>query len=142
VLSVIVTCSSWLHRNVQRFRGGLSFKVHRLLYHSTLGLRVMKEKKRGLRHQESHCSRMCGVLDPDNLRTPTMSVTHNPHNVLNLDHSLSPLPLNNLSHKPCPDPLSSEHHTCILVKAMLWPWLSGQSPSSLALRFEAASSLE
>jgi len=34
-----------LHRNVQRFRGGLVFKAHRLLYHSTLGLRVMKKKK-------------------------------------------------------------------------------------------------
>ena len=31
-----------LHINVQRFRGGLVFKAHRLLYHSTLGLRVIK----------------------------------------------------------------------------------------------------
>ena len=31
------------HRNVQRFRGGLVFKAHRLLYHSTLGLRVVKK---------------------------------------------------------------------------------------------------
>ena len=28
-----------------RFRGGLVFKAHRRLYHSTLGSRVMKEKK-------------------------------------------------------------------------------------------------
>ena len=35
-----------LHINVQRFRGGLSFKAHRRLYHSTLGLRVIKKKKR------------------------------------------------------------------------------------------------
>ena len=34
-----------LHRNVQRFRGGLVFKAHRLLYHSTLGLRAIKKKK-------------------------------------------------------------------------------------------------
>jgi len=27
------------------FRGGLVFKAHRLLYHSTLGLRVIKKKK-------------------------------------------------------------------------------------------------
>ena len=27
------------------FRGGLVFKTHRLLYHSTLGLRVIKKKK-------------------------------------------------------------------------------------------------
>jgi len=32
---------------VQRFRGGLAFKAHRLLYHSTLGLRVIKKKKIG-----------------------------------------------------------------------------------------------
>jgi len=30
--------------NVQRFRGGLVFKAHRSLYHSTLGLRVIKPK--------------------------------------------------------------------------------------------------
>ena len=35
-----------LHRNVQRFRGGLVFKAHRILYHSTLGLRVIKKKKK------------------------------------------------------------------------------------------------
>ena len=27
-------------------RGGLVFKAHRLLYHSTLGLRVIKKKKK------------------------------------------------------------------------------------------------
>jgi len=31
---------------VQRFRGGLIFKAHRLLNHSTLGLRVIKKKKK------------------------------------------------------------------------------------------------
>jgi len=35
-----------LHRNVQRIRGGLVSKAHRLLYYSTLGLRVIKKKKR------------------------------------------------------------------------------------------------
>jgi len=30
---------------MQRFRGGLVFKAHRLVYHSTLGLRVIKKKK-------------------------------------------------------------------------------------------------
>ena len=34
-----------LSRNVKRFRGGLVFKAHRLLYHSTLGSRVIKTKK-------------------------------------------------------------------------------------------------
>ena len=35
-----------LYGNVQRFRGGLLFKAHGLLYHSTLGLRVIKKKKK------------------------------------------------------------------------------------------------
>jgi len=40
------TCAGQLLiRNVKRFRGGLVFKAHRLLYHSTLGLRVIKKKK-------------------------------------------------------------------------------------------------
>ena len=32
-------------RNVNRFRGGLVFKAHRRVYHSTLGWRVIKKKK-------------------------------------------------------------------------------------------------
>jgi len=35
-----------LYRTVQRFRGGLVFKAHRRVYHSTLGLRVIKKKKK------------------------------------------------------------------------------------------------
>ena len=35
-----------LSRNVKQFRGGLAFKAHRLLYHSTLGLRVIKKRRR------------------------------------------------------------------------------------------------
>jgi len=31
---------------VQRFRGGLVFEAHRLVYHSTLGLGVIKKKKK------------------------------------------------------------------------------------------------
>ena len=34
-----------LYRNVQWFRGGLVFMVHRLLYHTTLGSRVINKKK-------------------------------------------------------------------------------------------------
>ena len=34
-----------LRRNVKRFRGGLEFKAHRLLYHSTLGVIEIKEKE-------------------------------------------------------------------------------------------------
>jgi len=32
--------------DVQQFRGGLVFKAHRRVYHSTLGLRVIKKKKK------------------------------------------------------------------------------------------------
>jgi len=32
--------------DVQRFRGGLVFKAHRLLYHSTLGVRVIQKRRR------------------------------------------------------------------------------------------------
>ena len=40
-----------LSRNVQRFRGGLVYEAHRLLYHSTLDSRVVKKKKtRRLQH--------------------------------------------------------------------------------------------
>jgi hypothetical protein len=35
-----------LSRNAERFRGGLVFKAHILLYHSTLGSRVIKKKKK------------------------------------------------------------------------------------------------
>ena len=36
-----------LRRDVKRFRGGLVFKAHRLVYHSTLAWRVIKKKKKG-----------------------------------------------------------------------------------------------
>jgi len=35
-----------LHAQEMRLLGGLEFKAHRLLDHSTLGLRVLKKKKR------------------------------------------------------------------------------------------------
>ena len=38
---------------MQRFRAGLGFKAHRLVYHSTLGLRVIKKKKIRLRHSQN-----------------------------------------------------------------------------------------
>ena len=38
--------STTSYQNVQWFRGGLVFKAHRLLYHSTRDLRVMKRKKK------------------------------------------------------------------------------------------------
>ena len=44
-----------LRRNVQRFRGGLVFKAHRLAYHSTLGSRVTKHGHHHERHRLSQC---------------------------------------------------------------------------------------
>ena len=41
-----------IRRNVKRFRGGLLFKARRLVYHSTLGLRVIKKREEG-RHSSS-----------------------------------------------------------------------------------------
>ena len=35
-----------LRRNIQRFRGGLVFKAHSLVHHSTLGLSVIKKRRR------------------------------------------------------------------------------------------------
>jgi len=43
-----------VHQSVPaRFRGGLVFKAHRLLYHSTLGLRVIKKKKKTCQNSPS-----------------------------------------------------------------------------------------
>jgi len=42
------------HELVKRFRGVLVFKAHRLVYHSTLGLRVMKKKKRRVEPAHVH----------------------------------------------------------------------------------------
>jgi len=46
VLSGTSSLGTYLDRNVKRFRGGLVFKAHRLVYHSTLGLRVIIKKKK------------------------------------------------------------------------------------------------
>ena len=38
--------AEWILHDEKRFRGGLIFKADRWLYHSTLGSRVIKKKKR------------------------------------------------------------------------------------------------
>ena len=46
-VSPAVVYRMMLHRrNVKRFRAGLVCKAHRLVYHSTLGLGVIKKKKK------------------------------------------------------------------------------------------------
>jgi len=39
---------------VKRFRGGLVFKAHRLLHHSALGSRVIKQKKKKKKRKKKH----------------------------------------------------------------------------------------
>ena len=49
--------------HVQRFRGGLVFKAHRLcVYHSTLGVRVIKKKNKTRGTESSTTRRACAVL--------------------------------------------------------------------------------
>jgi len=50
---------------VQRFRGGLVFKVHRRLYHSTLGLRVIKKKGVQFAEEIDNSRRQLDGLPPE-----------------------------------------------------------------------------
>ena len=64
-----------LRRNVKRFPGGLVFKAHRLLYHSTLGVRVIKKKKKvganpGALGERARASAEVGLLPPPPTRLP------------------------------------------------------------------------
>ena len=44
---VIAVCKSFARQQlVNRFRTGLVYKAHRLVYHSNVGSRVIKKKKR------------------------------------------------------------------------------------------------
>ena len=64
-----------LDRNVNRFRGGLVFKAHRLLYHSTLGLRVIKKKKKNERFRSKKVKGQTGerFTNPWDVATPSFS---------------------------------------------------------------------
>ena len=76
-----------LRRNVKRFRGGLVFKAHRLLHHSTRGLRVRKKKKVPLaRGSRARSARPCAPA----VRTSAFSV-HAIHNILySILHAVDP----------------------------------------------------
>ena len=70
-----------LRRNVKRFRGGLVLKAHRLVYHSTLGLSVIKKKTKSeggtrgelveeeelLRGADGAVVALLRLLDPENV---------------------------------------------------------------------------
>ena len=56
-----VNLSAFTH--VKRFQGGIVFKAHRLLRDSTLGLRVIKKKKKMLlRRSRSECVHTCEAV--------------------------------------------------------------------------------
>jgi hydroxymethylglutaryl-CoA reductase (NADPH) len=63
-----------LRRNVEPFRGGLVFRAHRLLYHSTLGSRVIKKskkkKKKGFQPHRLQAVRRSLLLGPLQTRNP------------------------------------------------------------------------
>ena len=61
-----------LYINVQRFRGGLVFKAHRLWYHSTPGLKLIKKKKStGTKREKGLVPQAyaSGAPDPSPVRT-------------------------------------------------------------------------
>ena len=50
---------------LKKFRVGLVFEAHRLLYHATLGLIVMMMKKNGVQHAHASVPRTCMCLLTD-----------------------------------------------------------------------------
>jgi len=57
-----------------RFRGGLVFKAHRLVYHSTLGLSVIKKKKRtSARHEQIELGPRTPCSPPRTLALATLA---------------------------------------------------------------------
>ena len=63
-----------LRRIVKQFRGGLVFVAHRLVYHSTLGLRVIKKKKRRRREQLKMFQGLCPESQGHNLALTVLYV--------------------------------------------------------------------
>jgi len=53
-----------LRRTVQRSQGGLVFKAHRLLYHSTLGSRVRKKEEEKGRSLATRCANTARCWHP------------------------------------------------------------------------------
>jgi len=64
-------------RYVKRFRGGLVFKARRLVYHSTLGLRVMKKTNKNEGRDRNHVRPLGEVLPSSSLllSSPELSDT-------------------------------------------------------------------
>ena len=60
---------------MQRFRGGLVFKDHRLLYHSTLGSRVIKKKKVRGEHNPGKSNFLSEYFTTQNLLHKCLAIT-------------------------------------------------------------------
>ena len=92
-----------LRRNVKRFRGGLVFKAHSFVYHSTLGLRETEMRGR------KWAIPWCLPARPSRSKYDAWG--------------------GGWADRPKRfTALSSEHGTYKTVKARSWPWLCGQSP--------------
>ena len=91
---------------MKRFRGGLVVKAHRPVYHSTLGVRVIKKNKEYRLHPKSTCpsithswknyqklGRLLLVVDHNIRREDCLSHTHPP----TLSPSLTHTPTHSLS---------------------------------------------
>jgi len=61
-----------------RFRGGLVFKAHRLLHHSTLGLKAMKKNNEGDTPVERASPSHAGAAPPPQLPPPRNSASSLP----------------------------------------------------------------
>ena len=71
-----------LHRNAQRFRGGLVFKAHRRVYHSNLGSREMKRASE--RDHVGSRSSLSPSLPPSPSLSPSLYTTLSPSLSLSL----------------------------------------------------------
>ena len=67
---------NYLAKCVKRFRGGLVFKAHRLVYHSTLGSRAMNKNRKSsaLRGWASHLECAAPVQGEHDLLAPPVGV--------------------------------------------------------------------
>ena len=98
--SQVSTSEHLLRRNVKRFRVGLVSKARRLVYHSTLGSRVIKKKEH--RGQSAFNSELGRIHPPDKGKFPAR------------------LSVYLLYQELAWCPLSSEYGTCKIVTARFW----------------------
>ena len=136
-----------LHRHVQWFRSGLVFKAHRLLYHSNLGLRLIKKMRRAanrcgnlsIPNTESELSRQGGgwCIDLPKTACGQIAILYNPMNLAYRNCDLvdrvyqktrvSCVDEVRISRKITARPLSREFGTYKIVTARFWSWLLDES---------------